>query len=290
MVEGDVTRSLVLICHAILLFLLSFRFFAQVPDAQSDLLVGIRAYENAAYKEAVEHLERAILLAPTSTMAHMYLAGAYSERYCETCEFDSEQTSKINDHWRVLAIAEYKKVLELDASNTQALNSLAHRYYRQADLDEAERYYRKTIEIDPSNSEALYTLAVIDWERSYRLRMQKRVELKLTQKQRLIGLSACTEIRAENLARVDEAIALMKRALQALDVGEAMVYMALFYRERADVECGDRSAYEDDLRTSVQWDDRACEIRHDLDRARVPSRWPASPPPPPLKDDTSCAF
>ena len=135
--------------------------------------VGIAAYENATYREAVEYLERAVSLDPTSTKAHLYLADAYNERYCENCEFDPGQASEINDHWRVLAIAEYKKVLELDFSNTQALNRLGLRYYRQADLDEAEPHYRKAIEVDPSNSEALYTLAVINWERSYGVRMRE---------------------------------------------------------------------------------------------------------------------
>jgi len=41
--------------------------------------VGIAAYENATYREAVEYLERAVSLDPTSTKAHLYLADAYNE-------------------------------------------------------------------------------------------------------------------------------------------------------------------------------------------------------------------
>jgi tetratricopeptide (TPR) repeat protein len=289
MEQEHVARILRLICH-VALCLLSFGSFAQVPDAQSEQRLGVAAYENAAYKEAVEHLERAVSLDPTSTKAHLYLADAYNERHSETCEFDSGQASDINVHWRVLAIAEYKKVLELDGSNTQALNSLGHRYYWNADLDEAERYYRKAIDVDPSNSEALYTLAVIDWQRSYRLRMQKRIKLKLCQNQPLIALSACAEIRAENLARIDEGIVLLTRTLQVLDAGEAMAYMAILYRERADIQCDDDSAYTDDLRAAARWHERACETWHNPDRAKVPWRWPASPPPPPSKNDASCPF
>jgi tetratricopeptide (TPR) repeat protein len=285
-----VARMLRSICHVVPFCLLSFGSFAQILDAQSELRLGIAAYENATYREAVEHLERAVSLDPTSTKAHLYLADAYNERYCENCEFDPGEASEINDHWRVLAIAEYKKVLELDVSNTQALNRLGLRYYRQADLDEAEPYYRKAIEVDPSNSEALYTLAVINWERSYGVRMRKRVELKLSRKQNLIGLSSCGRIRAENLARVDEGIVLLTRTLQVLSAGEAMAYMAILYRERADIQCGDRSAYKDDLRTAAAWHERACETWHNPERAELSWRGAVNPPPRSLKDDASCPF
>jgi tetratricopeptide (TPR) repeat protein len=281
-----VTRVVRLIGHT-LLYLLSFGSFAQVPDAQSELRLGIAAYENAAYKDAVEHLERAVLLDPTSIKAHLHLADAYNERHCETCEFDSLKAADINDHWRVLAIAEYKRALELDGMNTQALNSLGHRYYWDADLDKAERYYRKAIDVDPNNSEALYTLAVIDWQRSYELRMERRVTLKLRRKQPLIALSSCAEIRAENLPRVDEGIALLTRTLQVVNAAEAMAYTAILYRERADIQCGDDSAYSDDLKTAARWHEQACETWHDPDRAKIPWRWPASPPP---KNDASCPF
>jgi len=111
----------------------------------------------------------------------------------------------------VLVLEEYNKVLELDSSNTKALNSMANLHYRSAKFDEAERYYRKTIEVDASNSEALYTLAVIEWHRSYVLRMEKRAQLKFSPRQPLIDSPACHEIRKENLARVEEGISLLTR-------------------------------------------------------------------------------
>lgn len=276
------------ICHIFSVCFLGFASFAQAPKAQPELRLGIAAYQNGAYKEAIEHLERAVSADPTSMNARLHLADAYNASYCETCEFDSSQSSSTNDHWRELAIAEYTKVLEMNASNTDALNSLAHRYYWQADLDDAERYYRKSIEADSRNSEALYTLAVIDWQRSHRLLMQKRVELKLSKDQRFIGLSACSAIRADNLARIDESIVLMTKTLQSLNAGEAKAYMAVFYRERAEIQCGNRSAYEDDLRTATRWHERACEAWQSQDKTSIPLRWPPSLPP--LRNDASCPF
>lgn len=276
------------ICHIASVCLLSFASFAQAPGAQSELRLGIAAYQNGAYTEAIKHLERAVSAHPTSVNARLHLADAYNARYCETCEFDSNQSSLTNDHWRELAIAEYKKVLEMNASNTDALNGLANRYYWQADLDKAESYYRESIEVNSRNPEALYTLAVIDWQRSHRLLMQKRVELKLSEDQHLLGLSACSAIRADNLARIDESLVLMTRTLQSLNAVEAKAYMAVFYRERAEIQCGNRSAYERDLRTATRWHERACEAWRNADKTRIPLRWPPSLPP--LRNDESCPF
>ena len=268
-----------LFCTVLILCFVSIHALSQLSDSQAELQLGIAAFEKAAYKEAIAHLERAILFDPGSVSSRPKLADAYNEMYCLTCEFDSASDAGANDHWRVLAIAEYKKVLELAPSNTQVLNSLAYVYYWHAELDEAERNYRKAIEVDATNAEALYTLAVIDWRRSYQVRVQKRTELKLNQKQLLIGLSSCRDIRTENLDRINEGIGLLTTTLQVLDVPEAMVYISILHRERADIQCGDRAAYQDDIKTSALWEHRACQTKINADRVNVPARWPPGPPP-----------
>lgn len=50
----------------------------QNPASSRDLKVGIRAHEAGEYPEAIEHLERAVLLDPTSAEGHYYLASAYA--------------------------------------------------------------------------------------------------------------------------------------------------------------------------------------------------------------------
>ena len=276
------------LCTVAILFCLSDpHSFSQTSDPQTELQLGIAAYEKAAYKEAVDHLKRAVLLDPSLTIAHLYLANTYSDLYCTTCEFDSD-AGDTNEQRRVLVLEEYNKVLELDSSNTKALNSMANLHYRSAKFDEAERYYRKTIEVDASNSEALYTLAVIEWHRSYVLRMEKRAQLKFSPRQPLIDSPACHEIRKENLARVEEGISLLTRIPQVFNIADGMAYMGLLYRERADIQCDDRPAYEDDIKTAQSWAHRGCEARQNPDSQNIPWSWPPSPPPPPLKSGNSC--
>jgi hypothetical protein len=45
------------------------------------------------------------------------------------------------------------------------------------------------------------------------------------------------------------------------DYDDAMAYMNLMYRERADVECDDPAAREADLKTADSWVDKAMEAK-----------------------------
>jgi hypothetical protein len=40
------------------------------------------------------------------------------------------------------------------------------------------------------------------------------------------------------------------------DYDDAMAYMNLLYREKADLECGDAAARADDLKTADEWVDK----------------------------------
>ena len=97
-------------------------------NANSELSLGIAAYEKAKYRDAIDHFERAVTLDPRTVTGHFYLAEAYDNAYSEECDWDCDA----NERRRLRAIEEFKKVLELDPSNTEALKTLAWRYYRSA--------------------------------------------------------------------------------------------------------------------------------------------------------------
>jgi tetratricopeptide (TPR) repeat protein len=268
------------------LFLTPFAAFGQDFDFQTELRLGTDAYRKASYAEAVRHLQRAVSLNPSSSVGHLQLAEAYEALYCETCEFDSLPGERTNGKWRLSAVIEYKKVLELESSNTEALNSLAHLSYRQAMPKEAVRYYRKAIDIDPNNAEALYTLSVIDWELSYRTRVEKQVALNMSPKTSIIEQEACSGIRKVNASRINEGLEMLGRSSTIQNAPEVMDYTSLLYKERAETHCGDRSAYDDDMKTSAMWAYRACRARQRSGPLALPSRWP---PTPPSRSDSLCS-
>jgi tetratricopeptide (TPR) repeat protein len=253
------------------------QMLAQKSNADSELELGIAAYGKAKYSDAIDHLERAVTLNPKAVTGHFYLAESYESAYSEECDWNCDA----NERRRARALEEYNKVLELEPSNTEAMKALALRYYRAAKYDEADGFYRKALEVDPNDFEALYTLAVIQWQRSYQIRMEKRAELKLGRNKVLINLPSCTEIRSVNLVRVEDGISLMTRAAGIVESYEAKAYLSLLYRERAEIQCGERSAYDQDVNAAMEWTRRACDAEHTPDRVPISCVSLRCPPPAP---------
>jgi tetratricopeptide (TPR) repeat protein len=249
---------------------------SQTPDAKTELSLGIAAYKRGADRETILHLEHAVSLDSRSTVAHFYLALAYEWM----CRIDCES------HWSALAIQEYNRVLDLDPSRKDALKSLAHFLYMLARFDEAEGLYRKAATLDANDPEALYAVAVFDWRRTYRVLVEGKFRLNLSPKQPAIGLPSCHEIRTKTIREVEEGIALLTRTLQLVSYVEPQTYMAVLYKERADLQCGDRAAYKRDMASEKQWWNRACVTWHTQKQSISPIRWfPGQPPPPPKRVD-----
>jgi hypothetical protein len=68
---------------------------------------------------------------------------------------------------------------------------------------------------------------------------------------------ACAEMKEHNTANVQEGIDNLNKALQLRpDYDDAMAYMNLMYRERADIQCDDPAARSADLKTADEWVDK----------------------------------
>jgi tetratricopeptide (TPR) repeat protein len=251
---------------------------AQTPDAKTktELELGVAAYDNGLYPEAIQHLGHAVSRDPTGIVGHFYLASAYdcmcgSPNGCEASLWEG-------------AIREYKRVLELDPSHKEAVRNLAYVFYRLARVDEAADLYRRAARLDENDPWALYSIAVLDWRRTYPILVLERVRLNLPQKASLIDSPSCYEMRAKTLADVEEGIAVLNRSVQLLNTVAMQTYMGLLYKERAELQCGDRVAYQRDLKTEQQWWNRVnATFRNKKQHTDEPMWIPPPPPPPPRR-------
>jgi hypothetical protein len=67
----------------------------------------------------------------------------------------------------------------------------------------------------------------------------------------------CELVKTHNAPIVEEGIGLLNKALQLRqDYDDAMAYMNLMYRERADYECDNLDARTADLKTADGWVDK----------------------------------
>jgi tetratricopeptide (TPR) repeat protein len=219
-------------------------------QARDQLNKGVQSYKNARYEEAISHFQKAVELDPTLLNARLYLATAYAQQYIPGA--DTEDNKRMANS----AIQEYKNVLERDPNNVGSVKGIAYLYLQMKDFDHAKEYYKKATAIDPKDPETYYSVAVIDWTRSYQPRMEKRAELGLKPTDALKDPKVCAAIKAQNEASVEEGIDQLNQALKLRpDYEDAMAYMNLLYRERADYECGSEQA-KADLKTADEWVDK----------------------------------
>ena len=219
--------------------------------ARDQLNKGVQAYKNAKYELAIEHFKNAVALDPRLLNARLYLATAYAQQYIPGA--DTPENNQMGQQ----AIDEYKKVLQMDPRNTNSVKGIASLYFNMKKFEQAKEYHAKAKELDPNDPEEYYSVGVIDWTQSYAPRQEERAKLGLKPDEPLKDKKVCESLRERNLPKVDEGIQNLNKALQLRpDYDDAMAYLNLLYREKADLECGNPEARAADLKTADDWVDK----------------------------------
>jgi tetratricopeptide (TPR) repeat protein len=227
--------------------------------ARDQLNKGVTAYKSAKYEEAIDHFQQAVALDPTLINAKMYLATAFAQQYIPGA--DTPENNKMAEQ----AIEQYQRVLEMNAARDQKVNSakgIAYLYLNMKKFDDAKKYYRMAGDMDPNDPEPYYSVGVIDWTACYQPRMEARATLGLRPDENLNPKNkeqkkACDELKVKNAPSIQEGIESLNKAIQLRpDYDDAMAYLNLMYREKADVECDDMNARQEDLKTADHWVDQ----------------------------------
>ena len=228
-------------------------------EAQDQLAQGVTDYKASNFESAIAHFRRATELDPESQLDRLYLATAYAQQYVP----DVETPDNVKN--ATLAIEQYQIVLQKDPANSNSLLGIAYLSMSMKKFEEAREYYKKATAVDPNNPEAYYCVGVIDWRSVYadigarkaKIGLKVDDDLKLPRHQRL-----CGEIRDANLARIEEGIAMLQQAMKLRpDYDDAMAYMNLLYRRKADTECNDPKASASDIAAADHWVDLAMAAR-----------------------------
>jgi len=228
-------------------------------QARDQLNKGVQSYKSNRYEEAIDHFQKAVSLDPNLIVAHMYLATAFAQQYIPGV--DAEDNNRMAQQ----AIEQYKRVIDSSAAKEQQINStkgIAYLYLQMKKFDDAKNYYRKAAEMDPNDPEVYYSIGVIDWTQSYQPRMEERAKLGLKPEEPLKDKKVCASLKEKNGNIIPDGIEVLNKALQLRpDYDDAMAYMNLMYREKADLECDDPAARAADLKTADQWVDKTLEVK-----------------------------
>ncbi len=227
--------------------------------ARDQLNKGVTAYKNAKYEEAIDHFQQSVALDPTLINAKMYLATAYAQQYIPGA--DTPDNNKMADQ----AIEQYQSVLAMNPAREQKVNSakgIAYLYLNMKKFDEAKKFYRLAADSDPNDPEPYYSVGVIDWTACHQPRMEERAKLGLKPDENLNPKNkdqkqVCAELKIKNGPSIQEGIESLNKAIELRpDYDDAMAYLNLMYREKADVECDDLNQRQEDLKTADHWVDQ----------------------------------
>jgi len=246
-------RVLVLVAAGVLLFSTTG---CSKLRARDQLNKGVQSYKNAKYEEAIEHFRQAVDLDPTLLNARLYLATAFAQQYIPGA--DAPDNNKFAEQ----AIEQYKEVLARDPKNANSVKGIAYLYLQMKRFNDAKEYYRKATELDPNDPEPYYSVAVIDWTQTYQPRLEERAKLGLKPEEPLKDKKVCAALKQKNGANIQEGIDNLNKALQIRpDYDDAMAYMNLMYRERADLQCDDPAARAADLKAADDWVNKTFAIK-----------------------------
>ncbi len=237
--------------------------YSQSP-AGYELNVGVQAYKQARYEEAIGHFEKAVALAPENAVAHMYLATAYAQEYIPGVD------SPDNDRLAEKAIEQYQRVLDSDVERSSKINSakgIAYLYLNMKKFEDAKKYYYMASDLDPTDPEPYYSIGVSDWTKCYQPRMEERSKLGLKPGENLNPRNTdqrkvCDELWIENASLIEEGINSLSRAIELRpDYDDAMAYLNLMYREKGDLECYDLAARSEAFKTADEWVDKTLAVK-----------------------------
>ena len=247
--------------------------FAQDTSAAQEIQAGILAYQFSNYQSAVEHFQAALKLDPTSTQARVLLANSYAQQYIPGDE------SAANTEIATQAIGEFKTALKDDPTDQQRYRSTVSIASLSLNLkrwDDAREYYMKAIELNPDDAHNYFSMAVIDWTLAYPPRVKMRDDMHLNDSEMISDPAACASLRTQSQHYVEDGIETLEKALQLqADDDDAMAYMNLLYRERAEYECDQPDARKADLKAADEWVDKAIAAK------KAKAEKTAEPPPTP---------
>lgn len=232
---------------------------AAAASAGDELNEGVDAYKTAHYDEAVAHFRKAHELAPDNPMATIYLATALAQNVVPG--LDTPDNLKAAQQ----SIEMFQQVLAAQPHDINSMKQVAGIYFSIKNLDEARAWQIKILNEDPADPEAAYTIGVIDWSVAHQNAQKILVPAGLNDDGE--GNSAApvrllSRIRSENADLVDEGLRYLRQAItNRPKYDDAMAYMNLMYRRKADLDFDNHKARDEDVAMAREWANKAMAAR-----------------------------
>jgi tetratricopeptide (TPR) repeat protein len=227
--------------------------------ARDQLNKGVEAYKSAHYEEAIGHFQKATELDPSLPMAKSYLATALAQNVVPG--LDTAENMKTANQ----AIGMFQEVLNKDPKDVNSLKQIAGIYFSVKKFDDAKAYQKKVLDVDPKDPEAAYTVGVIDWTLAHENALKALVPAGLNDDGEgnvKAPKKIMDTLKEQNGPLVDEGLQYLNQAMaNRANYDEAMSYINLIYRRKADVDYGNADAVKADVAAAKDWSSKAMGTR-----------------------------
>jgi len=220
--------------------------------ARDKLNKGVVAFKAGQSDAAIEDFKQASELDPSLMTARLYLATAYASLYIPGAP------SAENKARGEQAIKEFQDILTIDPKNLTAIDGIGSLLFQMAGtppinekgFEDSKSYHERHIQIKPDDPEPYYWLGVIDWTLAWRGNGELRLDYNKNNIRKQVKdtdplpASVRSEYATKYGSLVDEGITDLQKAISLRpDYDDAMAYLSLLYRRKADmVESADERA------------------------------------------------
>jgi tetratricopeptide (TPR) repeat protein len=227
--------------------------------ARDQLVKGVQSFKAGRFEEAVDHFQNSINLDPNYDVARLDLAAAYSSQVIPN--LDTPENLKIAHQ----ALDQFNIVLSKNPTDVVALRQVASIHRSIKMFDQARADELKVIQEAPNDDQAYYTIAWIDWNKAYKNATTTLAAAGLTDDgngNAKKSKEVCAKLQEQNTDLVKSAMENLTKAVEINPTyDDAMQYLNLTYRRKADLECGDDAARKADLAMADEWVQKATGAR-----------------------------
>jgi tetratricopeptide (TPR) repeat protein len=228
--------------------------------SRDQLNKGIAAFKNGQYEQATDFFQRAVQLDPKNPNAKLYLATTYASQVVPNL------MAPDNLAMAQKALDSFNEVLANNPNDLTALKQVASIDRNIGKLDQAKADELKVIQLAPNDPEAYYTIGSIDWNMEhYKNTVPILAADGLTddgEGNKKMTKGACEKIKEANTDLVNDAMTNLQKAIDLNpNYDDAMSYLQLNYRSKANLDCPDDDARKADLAQADAWIQRAMGAR-----------------------------
>lgn len=227
--------------------------------ARDQLNKGVESFKSQRFEEAIGHFQKATQLDPKLPMAKSYLATALAMNVVPGLDTpDNMKTAQ-------QAIGMFQEVLNNNPSDVNSMKQIAGIYFSIKKLDDAKAYQKKVLAVDPKDPEAAYTIGVIDWTLAHRNKLEALVPVGVNDDGEgnvKVPKKIMDPLKEQNGALVEEGLQYLNQAVaNRANYDDAMQYLNLIYRCKADVDYGNADAVKADVAAAKEWASKAMGTR-----------------------------